>query len=140
MSPRFKLSFCPAWIGICLLTAGCGPGYKLVPVSGRVTLDGKPVADAHVNFEPRARGPGSYGKADQEGRFTLVSVFDDRRGAVPGAQVVLITTAKEEPGSDASQLVGELAPPRFLDGSVTFNVPAEGTDAANFDLGGSDEP
>ena len=33
------------WLTAVLLAVGCGPGnYDLVPVSGTVTLDGKPVA------------------------------------------------------------------------------------------------
>jgi len=122
---------------VCAMLAGCGgSGYKLVPVSGKVTLNGKPVPDAHVSFEPRAVGPGCYGKTDGEGRFTLQSVLDDKPGAVPGTHVVRITTAREgNPSDDAAETVGEVAPQRFLDGSESFDVPPEGTDRADFELG-----
>ena len=118
------------------MLAGCGgPGYELVPVSGKVALDGKPVPEAHVSFEPHVLGPGAYATTDAEGRFQLRSVLDDRPGAVPGTHVVRITTAREgNPNDDDAELVGELAPEQFLDGSVTFMVPIEGTDQADFDL------
>jgi hypothetical protein len=118
------------------MLAGCGgPGYELVPVAGKVTLNGKPVPEAHVSFEPRAVGPGCYGKTDAQGRFTLQSVLDDEPGAVPGTHVVRITTARDgNPSDDAAELVGEVAPPRFLDGSESFDVPPEGTDRADFEL------
>jgi len=127
------------WLGTiacCVFLAGCGgPDYTLVPVSGTVTLDGQPVANANVSFEPQAEGPGCYATTDAKGRFELRSVLDDRPGAVAGTHVVRITTAREgNPNDDAAELIGELAPERFLDGSVTFEVPAEGTDGANFDL------
>jgi len=121
---------------VCAMLAGCGgPGYKLVPVSGKVTLNGEPVPEAHVSFEPRAVGPGCYARTDAEGRFTLQSVLDDKPGAVPGTHVVRITTARaSDPSDDAAEMVGEVAPQRFLDGSESFEVPPEGTDRADFDL------
>jgi len=120
----------------CAMLAGCGgPDYTLVPVSGRVTLGGEPVSDAKVSFEPRAPGPGCYATTDAQGRFQLRSVLDDKPGAVPGTHVVCITTARDgNPSDDAAELVGEVAPQRFLDGSETFEVPAGGTDQADFDL------
>jgi hypothetical protein len=129
-----------AWVaslGLCLLAAGCGRGgFKLVPVSGRVTANGQPVAEARVTFQPQGGGPGSYGQSDAEGRFVLRSVLDDSRGAVAGPHVVTITTAKDTNASDdgGGGTTGELAPPRFRDGSVEFVVPPKGTDSADFEL------
>jgi hypothetical protein len=110
-------------------------------VSGQITLDGKPVPQAQISFQPQGPGPGSYGRTDDDGRFTLKNVLDDRPGAVPGPQAVRITTGKQQqPDSDSTAVTGELAPAKFLDGSVTFDVPAQGTDAANFDLGNTGKP
>ncbi len=129
------------WLGAtlcCAVLAGCGgPGYELVPVSGRVLVDGKPVPEAHVSFEPRGEGPGCYATTNAEGRFELRSVLDERPGATQGTNVVRITTAREgNPNDDAAEMVGEVAPQRFLDGSEEFEVPAEGTVRADFDLTG----
>lgn len=132
-----------AWIaglGLCLVAAGCSRGgFKLVPVSGRITSGGQPVPEATVTFQPRGGGPGSYGRADAEGRFVLRSVLDDSRGAVAGTHVVTITTAKDTDDTDdgGGGRTGELAPARFRDGSVEFVVPPKGTDSADFDLHGA---
>src|SRR5262245_18021003 len=78
--------------GVCLsvfaaFVAGCGGGPKLVPVSGRVMLNNQPLAGAYVTFAPvavkgvEAAGPGSVGKTDADGRFTL-RVDPNQPGAV----------------------------------------------------------
>jgi hypothetical protein len=65
--------------------AGCGEsGPKLVPVEGRVTLDGKPVSEMLINFHPLGNtyGTGANAMTDADGRFTLM----DSRGGT-GAYV-----------------------------------------------------
>ena len=58
--------------------SGCGSSdLELAEVSGVVTLDGQPVAGAVVNTQPipasavPSPGPGSFGRTDEQGRFTL---------------------------------------------------------------------
>jgi hypothetical protein len=92
--------FCAALAGLAALAAvGCG-GPRYVPVSGVVTLNGKPYPGAVVNFQPVATGGdaypgrGSYGHTDSEGRFTLV-VDDKVKGAVVGKHRVRIATREE---------------------------------------------
>jgi hypothetical protein len=65
-------------MGGLTLAAGCGKGSGLVPVEGRVTLDGKPVKEVIVNFQPinDTPGNGALGSTDPDGRFTLT----DARG------------------------------------------------------------
>jgi hypothetical protein len=134
--------------------AGCsGKDYRTVPVSGRVTLDGKPLADAGLIFVPLAKdrdnpnvGPGSLGRTDAGGRFTLQTVYGET-GAVPAEHVVRISLASKQ---DAEESPDDLTPegnieaapaprrlelpPSAVDGSLHFEVPPEGTDQANFDL------
>ncbi len=77
-------------VGVAAAAAlGCvGGGPKYVPVSGVVTLNGKPLAGATVTFSPIAppgevnAGDGSAGKTNDAGEFTLTT----SRGA-PGALV-----------------------------------------------------
>ena len=84
-----------------LSTVGCqGRSYDVAEVSGRVTLDGKPLADAQVMFQPVATsdkntspGPGSWGKTDSDGRYRLEIVEPAEPGAVVGTHRVTITTA-----------------------------------------------
>lgn len=51
---------------------GCGQRlpYEVVPFSGTVTYEGKPVANLSVFFEPETGRP-STGATDDNGRFTM---------------------------------------------------------------------
>ncbi len=133
--------------------AGCGGGsVSTVPVSGTVTLDGKPLAGATVNFATKDFA--AQGKTDSKGKFTLV------QGAQPGANAVFISKIegdfeeKPEEGLDRGQLEaaaaghgdigaglpklkGEVVPAEFSDpmkSTLQYTVPDGGTDSANFNL------
>jgi hypothetical protein len=71
-------------IGSLELAAGCNRGPGLVAVDGRVTLDGRPVKDMIVNFQPQGATPGNgaNGMTDADGRYSLM----DNRGST-GAYV-----------------------------------------------------
>ena len=127
-----------------LLFAGCG-GPTTVPVSGKVTAAGKPMAGIHVCFQPRSKGsesgaagPASVGTTDAEGRFTLSTIEPVLQGAVPGDHIVIISmNQKDEAPQDDSGAYDPSAkylPSKAYDGSVQFTVPDEGTDAADFEL------
>ncbi len=94
-----------------LLAAGCGDSqqYKTVSVSGVVTCQGVPVANATVNFTPlaeagRAAGqPGrvALGKTDPNGRFTLTT-YENNDGAIVGRHTVTVgLNFNEETGTDS---------------------------------------
>ena len=135
---------------LCLtLLAGCGggSGFDIAPVSGKVTLDGQPLADAVVTFLPQATGTGrdagptSWARTDAQGMYTLVTSSEDPSpGAVVGSHQVMITTAEEPQGDDERDDVygsstPEKVPPRYNSATqLTIDVPAEGTDAANWEL------
>ncbi len=78
---------------------GCGPQPTyFAPVTGQVTLDGKPVSDAKILFVPtRYRDasqnilPYAYATTDKEGKYTLRS-DGKRRGAAVGQHLVFIST------------------------------------------------
>jgi hypothetical protein len=130
-----------------MLTVGCGG--SAVPVSGRVTLDGEPMADLVVNFQPAVKGtdksalaPGSFASTDSEGRYRLRTLDGD--GAIPGEHVVtLVYRDPKQLSAEAGQSrrdVNPKAPPQMSfklpskahDGSLRFNVPAGGTKDADF--------
>lgn len=135
-----------AGFSIAVLTLGCSRGPEYVPVSGQVTLDGKPLAGAVVIFQPVARsaddagGFGSSGKTDSDGRYTLrVAGPSDNPGALVGNHRVSITTRTSEspPGSDEIKPLkgGERVPARFNSESIlTLEVPPGGTTSADFTL------
>ncbi len=128
----------------CLLLAGCGKTeYELAPVSGQVTMKGKPLADIKVSFQPVSQrpdqpnpGPGSYASTDADGRFTLRVMERDADGAVVGLHQVRVATKAppQDPADDRAPVYKEIVPRQWRDGSKTFEVPPEGTDQANFDV------
>jgi len=73
-----------------LMAAGCG-GPEFHPVSGTVTLDDEPLADANVTFRP-ASEEGQWGIADTDvqGRYTIIS--DEKTGLPEGQYEVAIST------------------------------------------------
>jgi len=79
-----------------ILLAGCktrdrGNIPQTAPVSGTVTLDGKPVDGATVVFVPTGTPAyGAYAITDSSGRFTLKS-SETVTGAVPGGYLVQVT-------------------------------------------------
>jgi hypothetical protein len=79
--------------------AGCGPGVKLVPVSGTITRDGKPMADASVTFLPdpgnKDNTPG-VAATGPDGGYRLK--WQDRRGVAPGKYKVTVTPPLAVPG------------------------------------------
>jgi hypothetical protein len=134
---RFAFRCCRAVVAGLVLFAGCQ--QDIVPVSGRVTLNGKPLAGAVVIFQPHVERSsteptttGSVGHTDSEGRFVLRLVHPDRAGAARGEHTVTISTATG--GSDALPPKGQRVPKAWRDVSQRFNVPPGGTSAANFDI------
>jgi hypothetical protein len=61
-------------LGICTLVIaiGCDSGPKLIPISGRVTIDGKPLEMGAVTVWVKDYRP-SYGMIDKDGRFELMT-------------------------------------------------------------------
>jgi hypothetical protein len=114
--------------------AGCGGGPAAV--SGVVTLDGQPLDGAVVTFTPTAADEvgGSSGKTDAQGRYTLRTVLGDKAGASVGKHKVAVSLYKENP-KNPDQAGSERVPQRYNQKTeLTFDVPAGGTDKANFDL------
>jgi hypothetical protein len=124
---------------LALVLSGCAE-HDLAPVSGVVLLDREPLVRGVVNFRPihgeaDNPGPESTGITDEEGRFEL-RTLDGDVGAVVGKHSVRITSrtaeAPAEQGADPRATV-ELVPARYnLQTKLTFSVPAEGTDKADF--------
>jgi hypothetical protein len=80
-----------------LVLAGCGNagvGPKPKPVfkiSGKITLNGAPVANAMVSFSPKAENqPAATGRTGTDGKYTLTT-YDPGDGAAAGDYVVLVT-------------------------------------------------
>ena len=97
-SLKFALMIC---FGVVV---GCGEGDPpLAPVSGVVTLDGKPLADATVEFVAES-GWGSMGKTDDSGRYELL-YRGREKGATTGQHKVRISTKIEQNPDSANPVV-----------------------------------
>jgi hypothetical protein len=123
-----------------LLGMGCQPGSKLVPVSGVVTLDGKPLANANVSFQPDSGGSstsqaaGSSAVTDANGAYRLSSGENDQPGAQVGKHRVEINlvVASDDRDPKTRPPAKELPKKYNRDSELTFEVPAGGTDKADF--------
>lgn len=134
---------------------GAGGGVDTADVSGTITMDGKPLADAEVTFITEDFA--SSGTTDKDGNYFLPS------GAAIGENKVFISKWKggrkpgdesdeleDNPdilddgqleaigdGTDASSEIEQLIPETYSDPSTTslkFPVSAGGTKKANFRL------
>jgi hypothetical protein len=70
---------------------GCRRGEALVPVSGTVTLQGKPVADGIVTFSSHAKGVYVTARLDAQGHYDVRQAGGN--GLPPGEYEVAITPA-----------------------------------------------
>jgi hypothetical protein len=88
---------CLRFTQVLLLTAfaGCGQsGAEVAPVSGRVTLDGRPLASADVSFQPDGARRASSGRTDADGRYRLM-FKRGQPGALVGEHTVRISISRE---------------------------------------------
>ena len=70
---------------------GCKSDRPLiVPVSGVVTIEGKPLANAAIAFMPVGGGRFGYGATDEDGQFKI-GTFTDSDGAIVGEHRISIT-------------------------------------------------
>jgi hypothetical protein len=128
-----------------LVLAGCGGGAPtLAPVSGKITFDGKPVANAMVSFIPI--GPhsniSSNGRTNANGEYTLTTVKDNKAGALVGKHRVSIAVDPTVSGDSdlPANLMPKNRPPRIPakyqgeESELSCDVPADGKTDANFEL------
>lgn len=102
--------------GAILLIAGCADGGPaLGTVSGTVTLDGKPLANAIVSFVPEAGGRPSVGTTDEQGNYQLGYI--DRLGALIGNHKVSITSVVQSDDLDFSEIRSD--DPRYEEMALT---------------------
>ncbi len=99
--------------------AGCGE-MKVAPVTGTVTLDGKPLERASVLFQPAGGGRPSFGVSDKNGVYRLGYSMDEE-GAEVGSCTVKVSTAIES-GDYGSKRGKELVPARYLKDPVVVEV------------------
>lgn len=114
MKPAAMLNMSLLSLSLLFLSA-CGGGSDTPPlgtVSGVVTLDDKPLADAEVTFQPE-KGRPSLGKTDSQGNYTLAYTVNEN-GALIGPHKVLITTAVEAFSDETGEGQDREARPEIL--------------------------
>jgi hypothetical protein len=136
---------------LLLALLGCGGANQLetAPVSGRVTLDGKPLERGTVTFLPE-RGRVATGEIQTDGTFTL-GTYSERDGAIVGRHrvaVVVVDQAAAEalaaaaPASDTDIVEADAplplaTPAHYADpgnSGLTFEVKAGESNEAVFEL------
>jgi glycine/D-amino acid oxidase-like deaminating enzyme len=134
-------------VSAVLLASGCG-SPRIAPVSGVVTLNGKPLAGAIVSFQPikEDKGPGkalptSSGTTDENGAYTLKTTTDQEGALVGRHTVSIIRINPQAVNRDTRHVTGTGLPPpdslpdRYNEKSeLTCEVPPEGKRDANFAL------
>lgn len=89
---RMQWMFAIILFGAC----GCGGGGAgrpdLVPVTGTVMYNGKPIAGASVSFWKEGAPRPAAGITDSDGKFSL-SMFDPNDGAMVGENVITVSKA-----------------------------------------------
>lgn len=96
--------------------SGCGgsEGPELGNVYGTVTLDGEPLAEASVVFQPTESGRLAVAMTDENGEYVL-QYSQTSEGAILGEHVVRITTGQEgsDDGEEVIPTVPERVPVRY---------------------------
>jgi len=135
-------------VALLVGVAGCGSA-TVAPVSGKVTLDGKPLAHAMVSFTPdsgdKNPGPPSTGKTDADGNFSLELANGKGKGAMVGKHKVSITAYEGDGEAQSSapdmafrkRILGEKYNAKT---ELRFEVTANGSTEANFDLKSDESP
>lgn len=122
-----------------IVVCGCGPRINVVPASGTITLDGEPLANVDISTQPIETGassvnhPGSQGRTDANGHFTLELQTGDKAGAVVGKHAVYITFGND-PTHQEPNAGNPILPQRYWNGTLNFTVPEDGTNELNFQL------
>ena len=105
------ISACLVW---ALLASGCSGGRSdLAAVTGRVTLDGQPLAEALVEFLPQhPNGVVSLGRTDSSGHYSLMATRT-ATGASIGENKVRITTFEILDEGGKQRVVKEKVPTKY---------------------------
>jgi len=111
---------------------GCSKS-EMTPVTGVLTLNGQPVADAEVAFNPKTVGRLAIGRTDSTGHFKLSTGAPDD-GAVPGEYTV--TLFEYYPPDKPPKMSSGPLPSRF---AVKYSDPSTSPLSAKVERGAKNE-
>ncbi|MFO0926170.1 MAG: carboxypeptidase-like regulatory domain-containing protein [Gemmataceae bacterium] len=116
------------------LLIGCGGSSDMGKVSGKVTLDGAPLAGASLEFVPDNGRP-STGTTDASGAYTL-QYSPTEVGAKVGKHKVRITsrTMREDPKTHKSEITPERLPAKYHANTELVREVKPGSNTIDFEL------
>jgi hypothetical protein len=126
---------------LAVLLSGCSNEPRTVPVSGRVTLDSKPLPNATLQFVPvqgadeTTPRPSAFGTTEEDGRYSLVlNTSSNTKGALVGKyKVIILLGARSE--AETKPTYHKQLPERYNRRTqLECEVPAEGRNDADFNL------
>ena len=119
---KFPLSFPILSLAVLALCVGCGgSGENLSNVTGTITMDGEPLANALVQFTPVEGSRMAAGRTDEDGRYELI-FGRNAEGALPGEYVVRVSTYLELPKEDSDTDEAIITPESV---PVTYNIQSD---------------
>jgi hypothetical protein len=140
--PVCRLLLAVMGLGALVVFSGCGPGNPLgrKAVSGSVKLDGAPVQQGSINFQPVEGGTTSSGAVIRDGKYSIAAVdgLPDGKFLVQiyAIDPATITEPPEGhmPGDDLPE-AKELIPPEWnKDSDKTVEVSGRGPFTFDFDI------
>lgn len=127
----FTLIMRLACLGLIVSLAGCSEA-KFGEVSGRVTLDNKPLPNIAVRFQDEG-GSATIAKTDADGKYTLR--FSSRHpGAPVGKHKVTIFTPPPVSEGTGTRAVNEIVPAKYNKNSTETREVKPGVQVIDFDL------
>lgn len=80
---------------VCFLAiVGCGGGRDTPPlgrVSGKILLNGQPLNEGEIRFQPKSGGRDSFAKISEDGTYKLIYSMDEFGAKVDTHRVVILT-------------------------------------------------
>ena len=126
---KFKIDSLPICFVLLVMSfSGFGKtGADLAPETGRITLDGKPLEKADIEFQPDGSKPPSSGRADADGRYQLAYKRGVMGGTL-GSNTVRITISPDVVANPPN------IPARYNTESELTKEVKSGQNESNFDL------
>jgi hypothetical protein len=81
------------WIALLVVFAGCSRS-ELVPLTGKLTLDGAPLPTAIITFSNTTDGPSGYGSVEPDGDYFAKT--GSQAGLMPGDYRISVVAHEPE--------------------------------------------
>ena len=125
--------------GFCLVAAlvmvlsGCGGGPNLGYVTGKVTMNGQPVANAEVEFQPVDNQRASTGATNAEGVYEL-NFTAHKKGVLVGEHIVRISAGERDGDDEDARAKPATIPEKYNSKSELKRTVKSGSQEFDFEL------